>query len=302
MRFTFPLLILCLMSSCANGANDEPTPVSGNVPISFDISAERVEPSAASRGTTIGFPSDMSEFRLFAALWDKIDNGSYRFMGYEIDNEMVTRGSDNEWATSIPYYWPLGNRYLTFFAYYPAEIEGWRIGNPHSSPEEIRFYYTPPADSKDQHDVLFAFNHEMMNYSGNPSKRVKLTFTHILANIRLNIVGDATQVRYITLKNFYGSGGYHPGGGGVLYNWDYNDFENTAPAPLVNYTVEVPENGILSDTHSLIIIPQQTREDSSIEVTMRDGTVHSWRFAHHTFLPQSIRTINIHLPSDSTDK
>lgn len=299
MRFIYSFLTLILLLSCSDSNEYEPEISHAKTQISFSVTTEALSDSTQSRGITINHPSNMSEFRIFAPLWDQTEEG-YIFRGYEIEDEIVSRGSDNEWTTSIPYYWPQGNRFLTFFAYHPANVDGWRVGNPHYSPKEIRFYYTPPADSRAQHDILFAYNHDMMNYSGEPDKRVKLTFSHILTNIRFKIIGDSTKVKSITLKNFHGSGGYHPEEWSEMYNWDYNNFENTAPAPLVDYTVEIPENGVIGDEQTLIIIPQQARPDSSIEVLLRDGTVLTSPFSYHTFQPQEIRRINIHLPSDST--
>lgn len=296
MRFFYPLLTLALISACTSSNDDEPAPEPMPDVISFSISTEAISDSASSRGITINHPSGMSEFKLYAPLWEEV-NGGYEFRGYEIEDEIVSKGADDEWTTSIPYYWPQGKRYLNFMAFHPANVEGWSIASsPYTSPDQLRFYYTPPADSKKQHDLLFAFNHEMLNYSGDTSRRVKLTFSHILTNIRFNIVGDAKTVRSITLKNFYGGGGFHPEGSGYMYSWDYNNFENNAPAPRVSYTVDIPEDGVIGDDQTLIIIPQQAQWDSSIEVTMRDGTVYSSAFAYHTFLPKSIRTINVHLP------
>lgn len=296
MRFNFTIFTIAALSlaSCTSDSTDEPVPTVESEVISFNVTTESITDSTEGRGVTI-HPTYMNEFRIFAPLWEK-SWGSYTFRGYEIDNDIVVKGADGEWATKIPYYWPTGSRYLTFFAYYPADVAGWQIKEPHTSPQQIRFFYTPPKSTKEQSDIIFAYNNEMMNFSDDPNRRVHLVFKHILTNIRFTIEGDATTVRSITLHNVYGCGGYHPTGGGGYYDWDYNNFENTAVAPLVDYTIEVPENGVLGEEQTLIILPQQMRYDTELSVTMRDGTIHTWPFAYHTFLPQAVRRIKIHLP------
>lgn len=285
------------LTSCSGDSTYMPAPDINSENISFNVTCEAVKDSTQGRGVTI-HPAEMNEFRVFAPLWEKTNNG-FTFEGYEIDNDVVIRGADGEWTTRIPYYWPTGNRYLSFFAYHPANVTGWQIKEPHSSPRQIRFFYTPPKDTKEQSDIIFAYNNQMMNYAEQPNQRVNLTFKHILTNIRFTIEGDPTTVKHITLQNVYGCGGYHPEGGGVLFDWDYNNFDDTELAPPVDYTIEVPYDGVLGEEQTLIILPQQMRPDSQLSVTMRDGTVHTWPFAYHTFLPQAITRVRIHLPNSS---
>ncbi|MDE6117462.1 MAG: fimbrillin family protein [Duncaniella sp.] len=302
MRIHFtPYLIsaVVLLASCSPDSTDSPEiPDEGTTtPISFGVSTIPLEAAGNGRGPTISYPSDITSLRLFAPLW--VDNGNgYEFEYYEIEDEIVSKNDDMSWSTSTPYYWPGKNKALSFFAYAPLDIKGWETASlPHTHPDQIRFFYTPPSEAENQHDIVFAYDNQILNYTDSPEKKVYLSFSHILANVRFVINGDPTSVYSISLKWLYGESGFNPNG----YYWDYRNKDNTGEAMLTSYTVLVPENGVMGDDQTLMIIPQQpTPEDASIIVQLRDGTILKNSFAYQSLMSGAITTININLPTEES--
>lgn len=298
MRFnltTYLLFIAAMLSGCTDAPDMPDTPgTDTSTPISFDVTAVPPESAEGSRANTITYPSDITSLRLFAPLWENTGSG-YVFRFYEIADETVSRNDDGTWSTSRPYYWPDRTKALSFFAYAPVDIEGWEmVSMPHSSPDRMRFFYTPPKDARDQHDIVFASDTRMLNYAGSPEKSVSLTFMHILANIQFRINGDATTVSSITLNNLYSESGFSPNGN----YWDRMNRDNTAEAAKTSYTVYIPEDGSMGDDQRLIIIPQQpTAYDATITVTMRDGTSMESSFAYRSLMSGALTIININLPA-----
>lgn len=295
-RTLFLLSAVALLASCSSDTTDMPEipEEKSPAPISFEVSTAHFETAQDSRGSSLEYPSDITSLKLFAPLWVSNGNG-YEFECYEIEDEVVSKNDDMTWSTGTPYYWPEKNKALSFFAYAPIDIDGWEtVSLPHTNPDQMRFFYTPPDDAKNQHDIVFAYSNQMLNYAGSPDKSVHLAFSHILANIKFTINGDATTVYSISLQQLYGESGFNPNG----YYWDYRNRDNTGDASRTSYTVLIPENGQLGDDQTLIIIPQQTTPaDASIVVQLRDGTILKNDFAYKSLMMGAITTININLPA-----
>lgn len=259
-----------LLAACSSDA-DEPAPVAPQVPLSFSHSVEPALDSESSRATVIE-QDDVESFRVYGALYEN----RHEFKGYMISGERVIPAKqDNTWVTEKLYYWPDTTKWgMAFFAYSPDIVKGLEIKDIESNPYSPSFIYEPPTDPREQVDLLFATTnpHAPINYGSQLGKPVELQFFHSLMQVYFEIRGNAKRLTSITLKNVFKKGILN-----LQYShkwWDPWSIQDN----ITSYTIEVPVDGILGDDHRLMIIPQKTPYNCSIDITFRDGTTKSIPF------------------------
>lgn len=300
MRFNYnPLsILLCiLICSCSTDREEEPEAPDTAQPsaISFTTEVEFMTEAASGRSIDINSMYDVDMFKLYAPLWVKSYDKKYRFMYYEIENEDVSRGSDGEWTTSQPYYWPTGSRSLTFFAYAPTEIAEWEIPTHASAPDSVVFHYTAPTNPAEQHDILFASSDIPINYSTTPTKRVELKFAHILARVKVEFDSVYPEVASVTFRDIWGSSDFMPFKE-EPYKWTTEDANNqNENSTRASYTVQFNEDGTLPESQHMNIIPQLTPGDATLEVAFRDGSTRTFKFGYKTFLSRAVTVVKVHL-------
>lgn len=262
-----------LWSGCES--SDSPIPDEGEsrVPITFSAG------ESLSRGTPVSAYS-MSEFPLKGYVVD-----SYEYM-----DVTVKRRSDGSWGTDQPYYWPPRGEPMQFCAYYGVPAEDFFLVNYWvNNPQQQTYYYKVKSDVKEQKDLIYALS-EVCNYHSTPQQSVKLTFRHILAWVKINLIGDASNVSSIEFRNLWSSGVFVP---------DKMTWELTGPwggdAEKSSYVIPVEDGAIAEVNRNLFVIPQLTPGDAVIAINRRDGTSAEQPFSWHTFFMDANNNVNITL-------
>ena len=124
-------------------------------------------------------------------------------------NDDVKKGTytDGVWETDETYYWPGAEHTLQFYAWAP--IEGSFTSTP-TSPAELKFGYTVPADVEEQKDIVVA----QTLCAGDYKLAVPLSFNHICTAVRF-VVGAQMQpgtIQSISLNGVYNAGTYDMSG------------------------------------------------------------------------------------------
>lgn len=264
LKHIYITLILTALASCGS-ETDEPAPVGPQTPISFgnSVMAIETEDGAGSRAAVME-EEDMVSFCVYGQLFD---NGTFK--GYMIPGERVTPAKkDDSWITENLYYWPDQSKGMSFFAYSPENVEGLKLLNPEQDPYNPRFEYEPPKDPKRQVDLLFANTNPYapINYGHEPGRKVALEFRHRLIQINFHVNGDASKLATITLNNVTKKGIFNFQGT-QWWELPHNEADSRT-----SYTINVPADGNFGDDHRLMIIPQRTPHDCTLEITFRDGT------------------------------
>ena len=291
-RILYIALAGIALTACSNA--DEPSlpQVKDGVAISFSTSMEALTTEKQSRATTVDY-DNIQNFKVYAAEWDSGNN----FECYIMEGEEVMKGSDGSWTTKIPYYWPTDGRTLSFYAYTPANVDGFILTNHWEAPEKARFYYEPPSNPKNQTEIIFTDLTDKINNADKPQEKVNLYFRHILSLIYFRINGDAKRLESISLSNIYGCGGYSVGA--YRQNvWDNKDYSGEKDGFRTSYTIDIPEDGIMGEEQRMIIVPQQTPGDAILEFRFRDGSYRSVNFGWRVLKYDGINYINVTLPAE----
>lgn len=124
-------------------------------------------------------------------------------------NDAVKKGTytDGVWETDETYYWPGAEHTLQFYAWAP--IEGSFSSAP-TTPAELKFGYTVPADVTAQKDIVVA----QKLRAGDYKQAVPLSFKHICTAVRF-VVGAQMQpgtIQSISLNGVYNAGTYDMSG------------------------------------------------------------------------------------------
>lgn len=272
-KYLTATLIALPLLGCTDSA-DEPQPEPTQTAISF---AHTIEAAAEADGTSraaVTEKEDMLSFCVYAQLFEYKD-WNWNYKTYMISDErVIPTKKDNTWVTENLYYWPGKDLGLRFFAYSPDKAEGIRFINPDGDWYNQQFFYEPPTDPRKQVDLMFAKTGHTtppINYGEEPGRKVQMTFYHRLFQVNFEVNGDASQLSTITLKNIVKNGIFH-----LLDNrWEvnYDDSNKTS------YTVNVPTDGNFGDDHRLMIIPQLTPHNCTLEISFRDGSSRSIPFA-----------------------
>lgn len=260
------MLVLPAVAACS-GEADEPVPAGPKqTAISFSHSVVAAEEDGASSSrAAVTEKEDMLSFCVYGALYENW----HIFKGYLISGDRVIPAKkDDSWVTENLYYWPDQTMGMSFFAYSPENVEGLQLLNADEGPTNPRFSYEPPTDPKKQVDLMFANTNPYapINYGSEPGKRVPLTFRHRLIQVYFEVRGDASKVASITLKNVFRKG---------VFNFQGNqwwDIPRDDVDSKTSYTIEAPADGIFGDDQRLMIIPQVTPHDCTLEIAFRDGS------------------------------
>lgn len=267
ITFLLPALLLAACSSDV----DEPAPVKPQVALSFSHSVEAATEADGSRAGVIE-KDDIESFHVYGALYEN----NHIFKGYLFkDERAIPATKDNTWVTEKLYYWPDKTFGMSFVAYSPEYVKGLEVYDIETDPYNPRFMYEPPADPKEQVDLLFASTnpYNPINYCDNPGVRVDMNFQHCLMQVYFDIRGDGRKLKSITLKNVFKKAILD-----LRYShlmWHPWNIENNN----TSYTINVPEDGVLGDEHRLMIIPQYTSVQCTIDIAFRDGTSKSIPFS-----------------------
>lgn len=267
LKHIYITLILTALASCGS-ETDEPAPVGPQTPISFgnSVTAIETEDGAGSRAAVTG-KEDMLSFCVYGAMYE-YQNWNWNFSTYMIsDEKVIPAKKDDSWVTENLYYWPDESKALIFFAFSPDTVEGLTVLNPEDEPYKIQFMYEPPSEPMKQVDLLISdsglHSYDAINYGSEPGKKVPLTFYHRLIQVNFEVRGNTAGLATITLKNVYKKGIFHL----LDKRWDYINDSNKS-----SYTIDVPADGKFNDNHRLMIIPQVTPHDCSLEISFRDGS------------------------------
>lgn len=267
------------LAGCSGDPAGEPPVPRTGAPIRFAAM------TGDSRATVI-HESDIESLRLFA--YQYTDNTSTNIY---IPGELVYPVGNGDWMTRKPYYWPEEPRALSFMAYTPADVDNFSISNGWETDiTKVYFYYYCPTDPGKQTDILFAIDLRKVNHGGTDT-RVQLWFNHIFAGVKFRINGiDPKLVESVTLKGIYAEGLYYPS----WNNWHFYNLngENSQKA---DYSLTIGPDGEISDSDTMMIIPQTTPGDATIEVRLRDGTVKSQPFGWRTLHAQAFNTVTLNI-------
>lgn len=278
MKNSVITLVLLLNSMLWSGCDrsDSPIPEDGRVPITFSTE----EP--LSRGTVVSAYS-MSEFPLKGYMVD-----SYEYM-----DVTLRRQSDGSWGTEVPYYWPPRGELMQFCAFYGATSDEFVLITPWvNNPGQQTYYFTVNKSVKEQKDLIYAIS-DACNYHLTPEKSVKLNFHHILAWVKVNLIGDAGAVSSIELRNLWGSGVFFPDKDNKM-DWEFRGPWG-GEAERHTYVIPVTEGKIAEEDANMFLIPQLTPAEAEIVINRSDGTSKVQGFASRTFFKETNNALNITL-------
>lgn len=283
-QLTYLAVALVFASACSE-QEDEPQPAMG-AKITFATTQDELTGDDGSRATPVLAP-DFKEFKVYAYNFTNMASPEL----FMVD-ETAKQVSQTIWRTDKDYYWPVpyGQQSLRFLAYANYD-ENLVFTNPEvDNPADIRFTYKCPTDPKKQKDVIMtlSYNHtSTLNAAQHP---VPLHFQHILAWVKFSFNGDAKRVKSVTLKNLISESVYVPAWGA----WS----EYLGPQTKADYTVEIPEDGVLTDDQSLMVIPHTTHTDGAVVVEMRDGSSYTVPLHYVTLQMDAVNNIRINLPAE----
>lgn len=276
LSFTAIVLLLvtfAVSTGCDSGDEPIPSEEESRIPISFSTE------ESSSRGIAVSAYS-MSEFPLKGYVVD-----SYKYM-----DVTVRRRSDGSWGTDVPYYWPPRGESMQFCAVYGAPSSEFLLVNSwENNPQLQTYYYSVKRTVSDQKDIIYALS-EVCNYHAVPDRHVRLNFRHVLASVKLNIVGDITHISSIEFRNLWGSGVFSP---------DKMSWELKGPwggdAEKHTYVIPVDGKEISEENRTMFLIPQLTPFDATVAITHSDGSVKEQPFSWHNFFMEANNTVTITL-------
>lgn len=262
-KYLTATLIALPLLGCTD-STDEPQPESTQTAISFGHSIEAAAEADGSSRAAVTEKEDIKAFRAYALMFE---HGTFIDFLFS-DEKVIPAKADNTWVTEHLYYWPDKSKGLGFVAYSPEKVEGLTFVTPVSNVHNPQFTYEPPADPARQVDLLFAKTnlYEHINYGSEPGRKVPLTFYHRLIQVYFEVKGDARRVASITMKNVFRRGTFN------FIGDPWWDVDREGADSKTSYTVTVPDDGVLGDDQRLMIIPQVTPHDCTLEISFRDGT------------------------------
>ncbi|MBR4951580.1 MAG: fimbrillin family protein [Alistipes sp.] len=254
--YIIALCALCL-TACENG-EENPQIELKDIPITLEAAVTRADESNLQDE---GF-----------GVWAFINNSVQTNYAY-MENVLV-KNVGGEWVYSPAKYW-LDDTRFTFVATYPYDEEGtiYTI-NPSTGAVQLTLSDTPSAQ-----DYLVATNTIDTNATNfDPSKKVELTFKHILSKVSINVwregvkhQNDQMRIRKVTLSNIRKAGTYSS----TTDTW----------APTNEKLAMVYENNTLADSDN---IGGASKKDDSYVF----GGVASVPFNELMLLPQTIDASN----------
>lgn len=182
-------------------------------------------------------------------------------------NENVSK-TGSYWTTDQTYYWPGADYELQFYAWAPATA----ITAP-TSPENLTFTYTVPADATAQQDLVVANE----NRAGNYNQAVSLSFNHICTAVKF-VVGEQMQagtIESVALKGVKNTGTYDMTTGQWSLTDDTYSFTQTLNKGMNGGETEGSE--ITATEGTFMMLPQTLPDGASVEVVFQDGATGSER-------------------------
>lgn len=182
-------------------------------------------------------------------------------------NENVSK-TGSYWTTDQTYYWPGADYELQFYAWAPATA----ITAP-TSPENLTFTYTVPADATAQQDLVVANE----NRAGNYNQAVSLSFNHICTAVKF-VVGKQMQagtIESVALKGVKNTGTYDMTTGQWSLTDDTYSFTQTLNKGMNGGETEGSE--ITATEGTFMMLPQTLPDGASVEVVFQDGATGSER-------------------------
>ena len=208
---------------------------------------------AITRGTPITKDNFYDKFHVLTTLTRSNNTGIFF-------NEDVSK-TGSYWTTDQTYYWPGADYELQFYAWAPATA----ITAP-TSPENLTFTYTVPADATAQQDLVVANNICV----GNFNQAVSLSFNHICTAVKF-VVGEQMQagiIKSVALKGVKNTGTYDMTNGWTNISGTA-DFTQILDKETTGSEGDGDEITIAEGT--FMMLPQTLPDGASVEVVFQDG-------------------------------
>ena len=241
--------------------------------------------AGTTRGTQLNSESTLAAFGVSAYKHSNLVDITNAKPDYFYNKKVTKDDVTGKYGFAQDYYWPTGDEYLSFYAYYPynsmsspsADDDNTLVSltaATQTGPQQVTVSISDDVTAQVDFMTATAINQTPAKTTAGPpaaEPTVALAFQHQLCGIRFKI-GDQFPtkgyIQKITLKNVYKQGTYTIGAEAASA-WTYGDRDDFEVEYSIDRAVTTPGSDVTNDSETFLMIPYTFPDNSGASMEIQ---------------------------------